>query len=375
MTELRRVPLCFAVVALAATAPGCASKILKVENSDQILENKEYDDALDVRELDPEAGPGHPEGGLYVSGDAPAYVLPPSQQAAPTTTGKGKGKTPRKGPIEKTKESKSAKAPPGPPVSPPSPVPARRQPEIEDAEGFSGRRPVVDPFRAGESVTLEASYFNVVAGDITLQVRPFKVVNGRKSYHFAGIARSTSVFAVFYAVDDFMETFVDYDDLIPYNYALDVKESKQLRKVASFFDWKKLRGYVWDRKVKPDKTVEDKKYEWEIQPFSQNVFSAPFYLRTFRLEPGKKVHYRVGHEGKNIVVTGEVLRREKLDTNVGALNTVVVKPKIEIDGVFKPIGDVYFWLTDDDRKFIVRIEAKIRIGKVVAEVKSIDRGQ
>lgn len=353
-----------------AVVPGCASKILNIENSEKILENKEYDNAVDVKTLEPVGEEPGAEPGQYVLKESTPYVLPPSQQSTPVSSTAS-----NRAPSPKSKSAKAAKGKPAPtPVVVPA-EPPKRQPEMEDSEGFIGRRPEVDPYRVGESVTLEASYFGVVAGDISLQVRPFKVVNGRKSYHFAGVANSTSVFALFYAIDDFMETFVDFDDMIPYNYLLDVKESKQLRKVTSFFDWKKMQGHVWDRKVKPDKTVEDKKYEWEILPYSQNVFSAPFYLRAFKLEPGKKIHFRVGHEGKNIVVTGEVLRREKLDTNVGKLDTLVVKPTVEIDGVFKPIGDVFFWMTDDDRKFIVRIEAKIKIGKVVAAVKSINRGE
>lgn len=373
--------------------PGCASKILKIDNSEQILENKEYDTVLEVTPIEGSEGTDESgEAGAYVLRDAPPYVPPPSMQMSKEAVAPSHAPSaPRlatPSPVVDKKDGKAGKkmgavksAPPAKVGTSSSPAPAapptgpKRQPELEDAAGFAGRRPIVDPFRVGESVTLEASYFSVVAGDITLEVRPFKAVNGRKSYHFAGIARSTSVFALFYAVDDLMETFVDYDDLIPYNYALHVKESRQLREVRSFFDWKALRGYVWDRKVTNDKGVKEQKYEWDILPYSQNVFSAPFYLRTFQLEPGKSVHYRIGHEGKNIVVTADVLRREKLSTPVGELDTLVVRPKIEIDGVFKPIGDVFFWLTDDDRKFIVRIEAKIRIGKVVAMVKSINKGQ
>ncbi|MCM2282532.1 MAG: DUF3108 domain-containing protein [Bdellovibrionaceae bacterium] len=382
-----------ATFAFAAGLAGCASQILKINNSDHILASKEYEEAIEVQTLPSDVGQQEGDAGAYVLKDAPPYVPPPSaqisaqmaetnveaakQQAKSTAKAGAKGKTasvPKATPPpEETAKQNSAPVAVGAATALPIASVEKRQPEIEDSNGFQGRRPVVDPFRVGESVTLEASYFSVVAGDITLEVRPHKVVNGRKAYHFAGTARSTSVFALFYAVEDTMETFVDFDDLIPYNYALHVKESKQLREVRSFFDWKKLRGYVWDRKVTNDKGVKEEKYEWDILPYAQNVFSTPFYIRTFKLEPGKAVHFRIGHEGKNLLLTADVLRREKLSTAIGELNTVVIRPKLEIDGVFKPMGEVYFWLTDDDRKFVVRIEAKIKIGKVVAQVKSINK--
>jgi hypothetical protein len=53
---------------------------------------------------------------------------------------------------------------------------------------------------------------------------------------------------------------------------------------------------------------------------------------------------------------------------------VVVKPEFEVDGVFKPVGDIFFWLTDDDRKLIVRIESEIKIGTLVMEATQVERG-
>ena len=248
------------------------------------------------------------------------------------------------------------------------------QPSIEDPEGFAGRRPLKDPFRVGEKVTLEASYFGVVAGEMTLEVRPFVHVNGRKSYNFAGTAISTSVFAMFYAVNDWFETYVDFEKLRPFSYALHVKETKQLREARSLFNWETMKASFLDKKVNAEKQVEEKKQEWALPAFSQNIFSIAYYIRTFQLRPGKKLAIRLSHENENLVVTTEVLRREKLSTPIGEFNTIVTKPKIEINGVFKPVGDIFIWFTDDDRKFIVRMEAKIKIGTVVASVKSLDKG-
>ena len=99
-----------------------------------------------------------------------------------------------------------------------------------------------------------------------------------------------------------------------------------------------------------------------------------FYLRAFPLTPGKKFAFRVADNGKNYLFHAEVLRREKLSTKIGELNTVVVRPTFELEDQFKPTGENLFWLTDDDRKFIVRIESKIKIGTLVGKVKSIERG-
>jgi hypothetical protein len=262
---------------------------------------------------------------------------------------------------DKTKQGKSATL-------------ERHQPDVEDGEGFIGRRPVVDPFRVGEKVTLAISYFNMTAGFIDLEVAPFVEVNGKRSYSFKITARSNSFFNTFYSVDDAAQTYVDYNTLLPVNFTIMVKESKQVADIRSFFDFKKLKGNYWSKRVHKDKGERIKELEWNIKPFSQNVISAIYYLRTFQLSPGKKLGFRVADEGKNIMFTGDVLRREEISTDLGKLKTIVVKPTIEVEGVFKPVGDIFLWLTDDDRKLLVRLESKIKIGTLVGKIKAIQPG-
>ena len=347
-----------AALACGVGLTACSSTVMKHEHAQEILRNDEFDKAFKVQEVSDHLPP---------SGE---YVRLP-------------GPTPEPGAFKKLKHEKVAKAPRRGKksavteiVAPtPEATPAARQPEFEDSEGFEGRRPKVDPFRVGEKVTLTVSYFAVSAGDITVEVRPFVQVDGRKSYHFAGTAISTSVFAMFYAVDDWFETFVDFDTLLPYSYALHVKETKQLREARSLFDWKKMRAFFWDKKINNEGKVEEKKQEWDLAPYSQNIFTAAYYLRNAKLEVGKKLAFNLSHENENLRVTAEVLRKEHLSTVAGEFDTVVVKPKIEINGAFKPVGDIFVWMTDDDRKFIVRIESKIKIGKIVGVLKGLDRGQ
>ncbi|MCJ8277649.1 MAG: DUF3108 domain-containing protein [Bdellovibrionales bacterium] len=246
-------------------------------------------------------------------------------------------------------------------------------PKLEDGEGFNGRRPLVEPFRVGEEVVLGISYFAVEAGKFTMQVKPMVQVNGKKSYHFRYIIKTSPLFAMFYSVDDIAETFVDYEDWVPYSYEIHVDESKQKRETRTFFDHKKLKATMWDKKKRPNKPLEERKIDWDILKYSQNVFSSAYYLRTFTLKVGKKLKVRVGHEGKNIEMTAEVLRKEKIYTDVGAFDTFVVKPTFHIEGKFKPTGDNFLWLTADERKFIVRMESKIKIGTIVGEIQKLKK--
>lgn len=361
---------------LSASLIGCAAKILKKDHADDLLKNSDFEQSVQVTSAPVEYSVGH-----YVRITPKEYdelyanylkknkkiklVKRKYQKPKDLVVDIKNSSSQQDSEVQKNADAKDMSVNKNTP---------RHLPEFEDQESFLKRRPVVDPYRVGEKLTYEMSYFGVRAGDLQLEVAPFVYVNGRKSYHFIARGQTAAVFEVFYAVDDWLETFVDFEDMIPYSYALHVKESKQLRETRCFFDWKKKLAHFWDKRITKEDGVEEKKLDWNIQDFSQNVFSAPFYLRSFKLEPGKKIQYRMAHEKDNIMLTGEVLRREKIETPMGEIDTVVLKPQIDVGGVFKPIGDIFIWLTDDDRRFIVRIESKIKIGKIVAQLKSIDKG-
>lgn len=334
--------LCFIIV-------DCASRqIMNYEKIEEFQMNKEYEEMVKVKKtVEP---PSQEEKILTVK---PAK---PSEKKAHLV--KKPSVTPK--PKEKKKERVVVK-------------PVKRQPELEDSEGFIQRRPLKDPFNIGEEIEMAVTYFNMAAGYLTFKVHPLVTVNERKSYDFEIAVKSSNVFSYFYKVDDKARTFVDYEDLVPSSYTIDVKETNQLKDIRSFFNFDKSKAVYWEKKIKKGKAEENKKKEWDILDYSQNVISAFFYLRTFQLTPGKNLAFRVADSGKNLIFRGEVLRKEKLETDLGSMNTVVVKPKIEIDGVFKQVGDIYFWLTDDEHKFPVRIDAKIKIGTLVLKVKSIKK--
>lgn len=254
-------------------------------------------------------------------------------------------------------------------------TPLVRQPELEDTEGFvpGGRRPQLDPFRVGEKVVHEVSYFKVSAGELTLKVDPFVYVNGKKSYSFVTSVESNSVFSSFYSVKDRAETLVDFESMVPTVFTLAVDESGQVRNAKARFDHEKNHAYFFEKKITKKKGLEEKNIDWEILPFSQNVYSASFYMRLFKWDIGKEYAFRVANDKDNIVFKGKALRKEKIKTPAGEFNTIVIKPEFTIRGVFSPVGDIFFWLTDDDRKLIVKIESKIKIGTVVSEAIEVVR--
>ena len=251
-----------------------------------------------------------------------------------------------------------------------------RQPELEDHEGFEGnsRRPKVNPFRVGEVVTHSVRYFATEAGTLVLKVKPFVEVNNRKSYNFLTDLKTSGLFSKFYSVDDQVETYVDYENLVPHVFKLHIKESAQLKEAQSYFDHKTLKATYWEHKYTEKNGNEEKKQEWDILDFSQNVFSGLFYMRIFAWEMGKEYSFRVSDDQKNIIFKGTAIKKEKLSTDAGEFDAIEINATVVTRGALTQAGDFKIWISDDDRKYILRIEAKIKIGSLISEVTSIQPG-
>ena len=106
-----------------------------------------------------------------------------------------------------------------------------------------------------------------------------------------------------------------------------------------------------------------------------DMVTAFFRTRALELEPGGGP-YRIPvfDKGKSYLLEVEVLRRERLDTLLGPdTPTVVIRPRMQTEGIFKRTGDIFIWLTDDRRHLPVRMESRVRIGSVVSSLVAIER--
>ncbi|WP_291516292.1 DUF3108 domain-containing protein [Bdellovibrio sp. ArHS] len=373
-----KLPKLLGSIVATAFLASCSSSVLKYEKSENLKKNEEFESVVTI--VKPEAPIATP---ADVTQQTNTAATPGSKTPSVKAPAKP-GKTPKK-PVKKAESKTSAEvktAAPKPTKGAKveevkAPTVLTRQPDIEDTAGFEGasRRPVKDPFRVGEEVIHNVHYFKVSAGELRLKVEPFSMVNNRKSYTFAIEIKTSRLFNSFYSVDDRVETFVDFEDLVPRVFQLHVKESNQLREAKMLFDTEKNTATFWEKKVTKEDGEEEKRQQWELLPFSQNVYSAVYYMRNFQWEPGKEYSFRVANDNENLVFSGKALRREVLDTELGPMKAIVIQPNIVLKGKFKPIGDNFIWLSDDDRKYVLRIESKIKIGTLVSEVVAINPGK
>jgi hypothetical protein len=272
-----------------------------------------------------------------------------------------------------TKKKKSKKAKLGA-VTPKATVPEPGPSPAPTPYVYVSRRPAKEPIWVGEKMVFDITYFGMSAGDFTVEALPLKAMDGRQVYHIRGTAISSKVFSLFYRLNDTVETFIDYESVFSHRFHIILDESKQSRDALELYDPEKSQTYYWNRWNHKERGFSENKEYQPIAPLSQDSLSALYFLRTVPLPDGAVITIPVVSEGKSWEAVVTVMRREMVSAPWGKVQAVVLKPETKFQGVLKKQGDSFIWLSDDDRRIILRLEAKVRIGTVVANLKKFDPG-
>lgn len=235
------------------------------------------------------------------------------------------------------------------------------------------RRPPTERFRQGERVLFDVTWLKSVAGELGLEVLPLKYIEGRKVYHFRGTARTTSLVAAFYKAEDWVESFVDFLGLFPYKYVLHGDESKHIRDNLELFDHVKAKQYVYIKDDRLNGEIHEDKGIKDLTPFSQDSMSSLFYIRLLKLEDGKPETMSVATGGHMSDMKITALGREDVRTKAGTFRCIKTNVQVNYKRE-KTFNENHFWFTDDDRRLLVKFEAKVRIGWLGGVAKSVDLG-
>lgn len=210
----------------------------------------------------------------------------------------------------------------------------------------------------GERLVFELSWFKIKAGTAVMEVSQ-RENQGRAAYNISALTSSNDYIDIIYRVRDRIDSFIYADNLSSYRYRVHQEEGSFRRDKEIVFDYdKKLATYTKDKKVSV----------YEISHFVNDALSSLYYLRTKELTVGKTVTMDVFDDKKLWQVDVQVLGKERVETPVGVFNTVLVKPILKFEGIFQRKGEVYIWLTDDNRKMPVKMRSKITIGSISADL-------
>ena len=234
---------------------------------------------------------------------------------------------------------------------------AAAQPDLK-ADFVWRHEPTNNAFELGEDLKFDIAWKFIVVGHATMGVESIQDIGGRKAYHIATAAKSSSFFDNFYRVRDTNDSWIDIESLCTLKYSSVNDENNKKHNETILFD---QANHTFD-------VVETGK-KGTIPAWVQDVLSSMFYLRTKEIEVGKDVILDAHSGDLSWPLRVKILKKEKVTVPAGTFDCFVVEPGLREDaGIFQQKGRLLVWLTADSKKIPVLLRSQIVVGSVEAKL-------
>jgi hypothetical protein len=220
------------------------------------------------------------------------------------------------------------------------------------------------PFKAGEWFQFRIHYgiFNASYATIELSRDTLK---GVPVFHAKGYGTTTGLARWFFKVEDYYDSYFDDKKVIPYWFVRDIYEGGYSKNLEINFDHNKNLALVNDLKHK-------KKQSFQIAENAQDLISAFYYLRAYypadALTPNETFSINMFFDSENYVFKMKYLGKETLSTKFGEIRCVKLRPYVQSGRVFREQESVTLWITEDDNKIPIRLQADLAIGSIKVDL-------
>ena len=214
-------------------------------------------------------------------------------------------------------------------------------------------------FPIPERLEFEISYTGIPAGRAVQEV----TLEGNE-VHIVSTAKSADWLKLFFPVNDRIESVLISGAPplyigVPRLYRERIHEGWTHFQKDAVFDRQKLEVHTKDL-LKHTETTKG------ITKRTYDTLSSFFYFRSVPLQVGASYYIDIFDCKKLWNTEVQVLRREVIETPLGRFRTVVIKPLLSSEGIFARTGDMFIWLTDDDRRIPVLMKSKVKVGSITA---------
>ncbi len=182
------------------------------------------------------------------------------------------------------------------------------------------------------------------------------------TYTIHARVKDSGIFHFFYPVNDTFDTRVTGDKRLPVEYKVEQLEGSGYQAIRHT-EYDQQKGII--RYRKNQNAVEEFKVTGEVH----NEFSSFLFTRIIQLSKDSPVIIPTFADKKRhevVVKTSDTIKIE--NQLLGNVNVLPVSPIMDFKGLYDKAGDTVIYLTDDVCRLPVRINSKILIGSITAEL-------
>jgi hypothetical protein len=231
---------------------------------------------------------------------------------------------------------------------------------IDVAETPDLRKLDYKAFKPGEKLEYVMHYGLINAGIAKIEILDEgRKIAGRKVYHVVGIGESTGAFDWFYKVRDRYETYIDADGVFPWLFVRRVDEGGF--KFSQDYKFMQHKNQVDNGKGKT----------FETPDYTQDMISAVYFARTLdmtKVKPGDIISMETFVDNEVWPAKVRFVGTETISTKAGKFECYKFNPIVQRGRVFKNESDMNVYITKDENKIPVLVEAKVLVGSIKMEI-------
>jgi hypothetical protein len=228
------------------------------------------------------------------------------------------------------------------------------------ADPYNYRKLNNQAFKVGEKLKFRVHYGIIHAASITMAVDQATTINGRSAMVVRCEGETLKSFDWAYKVRDKFQSWIDAEALAPIRYAKTVRENK-------YFD-EDIAIYMHDKKK-----MRNSDGELAMPMYTQDIASALFYARNLNFSNAAvnqvfPLDLYLDNKIYNLNFT--YLGKETLNTDLGKVKCIKLRPKLVVDRVFKSSNDMSVWVSDDANHIPIRVQTAIKVGTLKVDITS-----
>ncbi|UUV22209.1 DUF3108 domain-containing protein [Paenimyroides aestuarii] len=219
-------------------------------------------------------------------------------------------------------------------------------------------------FKSGEYFKFQVSYGFINAGIATLELKE-TTYNGKKVYHAKGDGYTTGLSKAFFKVKDDYQSYFDINTGQPYRFIRKINEGGYTKNQEGFVNNANNTILLKDYKAKSQKT-------YNVSDNIQDVISAFYYLRNHdkidNVKVGETIQIDMFFDDETFKFKLKFMGYEKIKTKFGTVNAMKFRPYVMSGRVFKEEESLTLWVSNDENKVPLKIQASLLVGSLKAEL-------
>ena len=216
-------------------------------------------------------------------------------------------------------------------------------------------------FGRGESLKYKVHYGIINAAEGSIETsNDILRVNDRPCYRVNVSGRTVGSFDFFLRIRDTWRSYIDTTAILPQKFFRNIEEGKYRKKETVDFDHSQDMATVESSKQK------DKK-QFRTPNDVQDLVSGVFYIRTLdysRRRVGEEIAVKGFFDEEVFDFTVRYQGRTTVDTKAGKFRVIKLTPKMPANKLFDGEDAIAVYLSDDENKVPVLIQAEMFVGSV-----------